>query len=414
MFKKALFSGFLLALMMPMMGFAQTGTQNASSVILQLQAQLQEMQLRLAALKTAQQNVQTSQTSVSETVQLLRSLRSGMSGDDVKALQALLASENNIYPEGLITGYFGPATARAVKRFQAKHGIEQIGNVGPKTLKKIAELLKEKPIRFESDDDDDDDDDRYENKNKNKSEKRLCAIVPPGHLIAPGYLKKNGERLIVPPCQVLPSGIIKQLPGATTSTTTVDTIAPVISEISAIDLTGTGAIVKWKTNEPSTTQVEYGTSSSYGLMTTLNSSLVTIHSVLIGGLTPSTTYHYRVWSKDANGNTASSTDATFATPALPDIASPIITDIHTSNLATSSVSIVWTTNETSDSKVYYSTSSPVNLSIAATASNSALVVSHSLNLTGLNASTTYYYVVSSKDASNNIATSSTQSVTTLP
>ena len=36
-----------------------------------------------------------------------------------------------------LTGYYGPATTKAVKLFQAKHKLEQVGNVGPLTLKAL-------------------------------------------------------------------------------------------------------------------------------------------------------------------------------------------------------------------------------------------------------------------------------------
>ena len=64
-------------------------------------------------------------------------LSKGTTNNDVTRLQQLLASDKLIYPEGLVTGYFGPATERAVKRFQAKYGIDQVGRVGPATRAKL-------------------------------------------------------------------------------------------------------------------------------------------------------------------------------------------------------------------------------------------------------------------------------------
>ena len=81
---------------------------------------------------------------------ILRNLTQGDSGEDVKYLQQLLLDEN-LYPEGLITGYFGQLTKQAVIRFQEKYA-EQIlkpaglgtgtGFVGPSTRKKIDSLIK--------------------------------------------------------------------------------------------------------------------------------------------------------------------------------------------------------------------------------------------------------------------------------
>lgn len=68
-------------------------------------------------------------------------LAAGSQSNQVAQLQAYLASDSSLYPEGLITGYFGPATQRAVKLFQAKYGLPQVGRVGPQTRAKLAEIF---------------------------------------------------------------------------------------------------------------------------------------------------------------------------------------------------------------------------------------------------------------------------------
>lgn len=60
-------------------------------------------------------------------------LARGSSGAAVRELQTLLKAYPDLYPEGLVTGYFGGLTELAVKKFQAKYGIEQLGVVGPRT-----------------------------------------------------------------------------------------------------------------------------------------------------------------------------------------------------------------------------------------------------------------------------------------
>lgn len=72
---------------------------------------------------------------------ILRSLSFGSRGDSVIILQTFLAKNLAIYPEGLITGYYGHATMRAVRRWQAQNGIVSSGSpsttgygtVGPRT-----------------------------------------------------------------------------------------------------------------------------------------------------------------------------------------------------------------------------------------------------------------------------------------
>ncbi|MEW6600288.1 MAG: MopE-related protein [Nitrospirota bacterium] len=97
----------------------------------------------------------------------------------------------------------------------------------------------------------------------------------------------------------------------------IDTSAPVISGVEATGITSTSVTIGWTTNETSNTQVEYGTSVSYGDATALNASMVTSHSQQISGLNSSTLYHYRVISRDASGNMAVSGDYTFTTSVIP-------------------------------------------------------------------------------------------------
>ena len=75
----------------------------------------------------------------------LKYLTFGSRGVDVTALQNYLKSFKDLYPEGLVTGYFGPATLRAVQRFQVKYGLAKKGDagygvVGPKTRAKLNEV----------------------------------------------------------------------------------------------------------------------------------------------------------------------------------------------------------------------------------------------------------------------------------
>jgi peptidoglycan hydrolase-like protein with peptidoglycan-binding domain len=60
-----------------------------------------------------------------------------MKGQDVSDLQTFLAQDNTIYPQGLVTGYFGGLTQSAVSNFQARNGISTVGRVGPVTMAAI-------------------------------------------------------------------------------------------------------------------------------------------------------------------------------------------------------------------------------------------------------------------------------------
>ncbi len=64
-------------------------------------------------------------------------------GEQVKILQQYLAKDRTIYPEAIVSGYYGPLTSQAIKRFQLKYQITEpvtAGAVGPKTLAKLNEV----------------------------------------------------------------------------------------------------------------------------------------------------------------------------------------------------------------------------------------------------------------------------------
>jgi Bacterial Ig domain/IPT/TIG domain len=99
---------------------------------------------------------------------------------------------------------------------------------------------------------------------------------------------------------------------------------PVISGISISGITTIGATVSWTTDVAATTQVEYGTTTAYGALTTLNSSLVTSHTQPLIGLALGTLYHYRVHSKNSAGTETISGDAVFSTNSTTDTTPPTV------------------------------------------------------------------------------------------
>jgi peptidoglycan hydrolase-like protein with peptidoglycan-binding domain len=68
---------------------------------------------------------------------LNRELQLGMSGNDVSLVQTHLGKDSTIYPQGLVTGYFGSLTKSAVSNFQARNGIATVGRIGPVTLQAL-------------------------------------------------------------------------------------------------------------------------------------------------------------------------------------------------------------------------------------------------------------------------------------
>jgi len=179
-------------------------------------------------------------------------LSAGSSGAQVTELQTFLSARPAIYPEGLITGYYGPLTAKAVQRYQCDKAIvcsgsasaTGYGNVGPATRAAINADL-----------------------------------------------------------------------GGTTPSPTGDVYAPIQSS-ETIATSSTSATLAWTTNEPSFGRVMYATTWPFLYATAqsgLDAALDTVTSVVLTGLSPATTYFYVRESTDLSGNVMWTTAKTFRT-----------------------------------------------------------------------------------------------------
>ena len=117
-----------------------------------------------------------------------------------------------------------------------------------------------------------------------------------------------------------------------------DTTPPVISGVSVAP-SSTSAQVSWATDELSTGAVAFGLTSAYG--STVPATVAgSTQSVTLSGLSPATTYHFRVQATDASGNTSTSTDKTFTT-AQADPGSPAGSGFSSDDFSGSSLSSVW-------------------------------------------------------------------------
>lgn len=68
---------------------------------------------------------------------LSRQISYGARGTDVSSLQTFLATNPLIYPQGIVSGYFGPLTRSAVRSFQGQNSLVVDGIVGVNTISLI-------------------------------------------------------------------------------------------------------------------------------------------------------------------------------------------------------------------------------------------------------------------------------------
>ena len=201
-----------------------------------------------------------------------------------------------------------------------------------------------------------------------------------------------------------------------------------ILSVSSSGITTTGATVTWTTDKNTTAQIEYGISTSYGELSTLNQTMQTSHTISLADLAPNTTYHYRVKSTDEASNITYSEDYTFTTS--PAIVSPplAIMTLAIGGYDNNSVALVWNASTahadaTAEYDVRYNTvpvtegnfetSTPVQISPILYVDLSPNGTKRTYIVAGLNKKTEYYFAVKSKfGASSYSGVSNSVSITT--
>lgn len=90
----------------------------------------------------------------------------------------------------------------------------------------------------------------------------------------------------------------------------LDPIVPIISGITPKIVAPDSVTITWATDQPSSSRIDYGATSSYGSFQD-DPSPVTSHSVTLTNLASHTTYHFKVTSTNSYGFASSSPDRTF-------------------------------------------------------------------------------------------------------
>jgi peptidoglycan hydrolase-like protein with peptidoglycan-binding domain len=113
-----------------------------------LQAQIAALKAQIAQLQAKIAKILRKKISCQK---FENNLYYGMRSKEVRCLQEFLKSQGlKIYPEGLVTGFFGPLTRAAVIRFQERYAKDILyplglkkgtGFVGPATRSKINQFL---------------------------------------------------------------------------------------------------------------------------------------------------------------------------------------------------------------------------------------------------------------------------------
>ena len=191
--------------------------------------------------------------------------------------------------------------------------------------------------------------------------------------------------------------------GSFTTTNVPDTQFPVIVSGPTISSkTHDIAIVEWTTDEPASAAVEFGVETLDERETAGENR--TTQKITLSNLIPGTTYQYFVASTDASGNGATeSAQAVFTTDPEIDVTAPAI--VGTPGIAyknESTATVQWTMNEETTAEVQFGPDAELGFIRSLPETDTE----HNLTLTNLEASSTYFYQVRSRDLSNNGPTAS--------
>jgi hypothetical protein len=202
-------------------------------------------------------------------------------------------------------------------------------------------------------------------------------------------------------------------PPVSTPTATPPATTPagslIIQTPAVTSITDTSAVITWVTNQPSTTQVDWGNTWQCGTLTNINIELSLNHSASLTGLRAGTTYYYKVISTTKDKIAMMQDSQKFDTLPPPDVTPPVINHVLVAETSDSTASITWKTDENASSQIEYGGSTSYGQS---TNLDKTLKTDHSVKLEGLTPATVYHFRVKSADKYGNPGVSADFSLTT--
>ncbi len=161
------------------------------------------------------------------------------------------------------------------------------------------------------------------------------------------------------------------------------------------------AVITWKTNLKSTSQVVYGTDNQLNRSTQENSTLVKDHQVPLTGLSENTTYYYKVVSHDSSGTEKESEMKEFTTLAAS-TQGPVLSNIRVLSVTSSSAIIGWDTDQLSNSLIEYGKTTGYGSDVV---DLDYYVLEHNMSLANLDPNQRYHFRVISTTKWNHSTTS---------
>ena len=170
-----------------------------------------------------------------------------------------------------------------------------------------------------------------------------------------------------------------------------------ITGLTNLSLTTTSVELNWEESNAS----YFGQYSIYRnnqLIANISSKSIT--SYLDEGLDGASTHQYQISATNINGIEGEKSDSVYMTTLIPDTIAPVISNVSIVSLSTTSVTIEWKTDESSDSKIEYG---PSQTELNGSDISQDYTTEHSVTINNLQNASTYYYKVISCDTDDNCA-----------
>ena len=160
---------------------------------------------------------------------------------------------------------------------------------------------------------------------------------------------------------------------------------------SVSNITTKRAKVSWTTSRAADSKLYFGTESDdYADEGISKSEQVSDHSLLLNNLVAGTKYYYTVEWTDEDGNTGTSSENTFTTSPAP-----TVKDVEVTNVGLSQAIINFTVEDAHKVKIYYGIST--DFGGVKEISTSTLESNYTVELSGLEDGTKYYYKINAFD-----------------
>lgn len=182
-----------------------------------------------------------------------------------------------------------------------------------------------------------------------------------------------------------------------------------ISDIQATGITSSSAVITWTANKPLSGLIQWGKTADYEQDKEVSGQPGVQQSVMLTGLKPGTTYHFRFNLTAQNGQPVTSKDHTFTTLEQLSESTLTVSGIRLSRISSTAASITWDTDQPATGRVEYGKTTAYG---SLTAVNSSYALEHTVEIGNLLPKTTYHYRVISQNKGGSESVSTDHSFTT--